>query len=380
MKILLEAFVDNNFGDNLFLHIVTAKNPEHSFYMLEKAAYAASYRIIEKEIPNLVVCKDESFLKEMEGMCIVGGDLFWDKGDYSELIRHAHAVKKQGGRVAILGFSLFPKYSLRTWFDLAVLFAHADQIVVREETSYQQLKKHLPWISAVSATDLAFTTDVREVKQEAVQKGLLGVSIRKKIQKDSDVQYPKYCRAVADLIEEYLGESEEHQVNFLALSSGVYDDRKAAEDIRALCREEFQTRMLCTSFEGNVEKYLREIQKCEKLICTRFHALVFAILLEKEFFPIIYEEKMDRLLDALDYKENRVRYEDAAKNTLNFHVCSGDALNRYLQKAELFSTELKLKKTGNKGFSGLFYVLYQLKELLLRQLYRRLFGRNGKSE
>ena len=127
--------------------------------------------------------------------------------------------------------------------------------MLREDRSYQQLKKHIPWISAVSATDLAFTTDVTELKKEEVQKGLLGVSVRKKIQRDSETHYPKYCKAVAEMIEDYLTQSEEHKVCFLALSSGVYDDRKVAEDIRKLCKEAYQMRISCSTFDGNVENH-----------------------------------------------------------------------------------------------------------------------------
>ena len=46
MNIFLEAFVDTNFGDDLFIHTVVARYPEHTFYMLEKAGFEESYRLL----------------------------------------------------------------------------------------------------------------------------------------------------------------------------------------------------------------------------------------------------------------------------------------------------------------------------------------------
>ena len=52
-------------------------------------------------------------------------------------------------------------------------------------------------------------------------------------------------------------------------------------------------------FTGNVEAYIEEMQKCKIMVCTRFHSMVFALMLEKPFVPIIYEEKMKRIFSFL---------------------------------------------------------------------------------
>lgn len=370
MKIFLEAFVDNNFGDNLFVHILTSRYPEYTFYMVEKEAYAKSYRVLEEQIPNLIVQKEEAaLLEEVDGMFIVGGDMFGNGGDYSELIRQVYTVKKRGGVVAFLGMSLFREYSKKTWLDLMVMFSYADIIVVREETTYKQLKSKFPWIPVVEATDLAFTADVTVAQEEQVREGLLGVSIRKKVQQEEKRYYPQYCKTIAEQIQEYLKEHENHRVSLLALSSGKFDDQKVAMDILNLCPLEFQSRIECSAFVGDVISYMKEFQKCEKLLCTRFHALVFAILLNKPFIPIIYEEKMKRLLDGIGYQGARPEYEgiwkfenlseEMAKKQLNFVK-----LAAYTEKSkrifENLDQAIHTKKKGN----SFWYVLYQIKQKL----------------
>ena len=186
------------------------------------------------------------------------------------------------------------------------------------------------------------------------------------------MNYPKYCKAVAGMIEDYLAESEAHEVCFLALSTGVHDDREVAEDIKKLCGELYQGRISCSVFDGDVENYMKEIQKCEKLLCTRFHALVFAILLEKAYLPIIYEEKMDRLLHAIGYEGEALRYEAMQKKNALYEKQKEAKLHAYLQKAEWLVKQLQLHKDGARRGNGVFYGLYRIKQFLLCDIYRKL--------
>lgn len=365
MKIFLEAFVDNNFGDNLFIHIVTARYPEYTFYMVEKEAYASSYGVLEKQISNLIVQKEEgNLLQEVDGMFVVGGDMFGNGADYGELIRCVCTVKKNGGVVAFLGISLFPEYSKKTWFDLMVLFSQADLIAVREQTTYYQLKKKFPWLSVIGTTDLAFTSNVSEISSK-VQSGLLGVSVRKKVQKDETKFYPQYCKEVASQMEQYLSESQEHQVRLLAFSSGRFDDVAVARDIVSECDEKYQDRIHFSVFEGNIASYIKEIQQCEALLCTRFHAMVFAVLLEKPFIPIIYEEKMVRFLNEIGYEGTRMIYEEKWGKTSSIEwkekKWNKKLLEEYLQKAELIFSSLDPKMNVRKKGKLFLHVLYKIK-------------------
>ena len=313
MKIFLEAFIDNNFGDNLFVHILTSRYSEHTFYLKEKEEYKKSYEILEGQIQNIRIIRQEdeaTYFRQMDGMLVVGGDMFGNGADYSNMIRQIKTIKKGKGFVGFLGISLFQNYSIRTWFDLSVLFSYADFVVVRESTTYHQLKKHVPWAKVICSCDMVFSVNLDELKKKRPDNNILGISVRKKIQAEEALYYPQYCNNVARAAVHYLEESPNHKVHFLAFSSGKYDDCKVAEDIMGLCPEELQKRMECISFHGNVETYMSGIQECGKLLCTRFHALVFAILLEKPFVPIIYEEKMARLLDEIGYYGKRLYYED----------------------------------------------------------------------
>ena len=361
MNIFLDAFADTNFGDDLFIHTIVKRYADHTFYMQPKKEYETAYRQLVSSYPNICLTDDadDVIFDRMDGMLIVGGDIFGSGADYSYMKERIRRIRKRGGFTAILGISLFPRYGLRSRWDLRWIFTQVDIIVVRDRETCAQLKQLAPRANVKASSDMAFTTDVSEIKKQPSEKGLLGISVRRKIQKGCDT-YDTYCRSIADTAMAYLDRSEEHRVEFLALSCGVFDDRKVAADIIALCPEVYHPRMSILPFVGDVEGYIRQMQACEKMLCTRFHALVFAILLDKTFVPIVYEEKMDRLLNEIGYQGIRPKYEEMPEvdailealreelkgvdgqrspHTTKWDLAEGAALAEYLTKAEGFFEE-----------------------------------------
>lgn len=344
MNIFLEAFVDTNFGDNLFVHTVVTRYPEHTFYMLVKEGFEESYQILSENEKNILLLEkntDSSYLSGMDAMLVVGGDMFGNWVDYTRLEEQVRTVKKNGGFIAFLGISLFKKYSWYTWMDFKVMFSMADVIVVREKESYTQLKKKIPWLPVVAASDIAFLTDVSEYKKTIAKQEMLGISVRKKVQKNGEADYVRYYKEIAGIIIRYLDESDKNNVRLLALSKGMFDDEKVANDIINVCPDQYKSRIYCESFGGNVGSYIEKMQQCGQLICTRFHALVFALLLNKPFIPIIYEEKMNRLLNEIEYSGLRCYY--------------GETLN----------SEILLNSFSNNGYSQGVYETYKMKSDLI---------------
>lgn len=343
MKIYLLSFVDTNFGDNLFIHTVATRYQEYDFYMVVNEEYRESYELLCKYEKNIHLVSGqaiETFLTDMDGMLVVGGDMFGNS-TYKTLREQISTIRKKGGFVVFLGISLFTKYSLRSKICQGLMFSKANHIVVRESKTYSQIKKLMIRTPIISSTDMAFNTDVSVAGNMDPHTGTVGISVRKKIPRNSSDAYKQYCYGMANLAMKHLNESSQNTVRFLAFSKGVYDDEAVSREIMQLCPEEYRERMECISFDGDVENYILEIQKCEKLLCTRFHALVFAILLNKSFIPIIYEDKMTRLLDEVGYDGTRLYYEtlekaDGEYDYYRFEGKNDEKLKKYFDKANLF--------------------------------------------
>lgn len=344
MKVFLQAFVDTNFGDNMFIHTMVTRYPEHIFYMCVNKEYKSSYEILAKQEKNICLVNENSendILQQVDALIFAGGDMFGNGADYSFLISKIRKVKDNNGYVAFLGQSLFDDYSRQTKLGLSEMFSYADIIVVREKDTYAQLKKMAPWANVVASTDMAFTLDVAKLKTRISQKNVLGISIRKKIPRKVADAYNQYCDGVAKTAMSYLKQDDKNTIRFMAFSVGMHDDTAVAEDIMNRCQPEYRERMQCISFDGDVETYIDEIQKCEKLLCTRFHALVFGIMLDKPLVPIVYEDKMVRLLNAIGYEGFCPRYEDewdvaTMLESLETNRYSEEKLSQYLDGAKKF--------------------------------------------
>lgn len=350
MNIFLEAFVDTNFGDNLFVHTVVRRYAQHTFYMLPKQGYEASYKILLEQESNICLIdtsKEPNFISKMDAMMVVGGDMIWE-GTYITWLKYIRAIKNRKGSVMFMGMSLFPYYSRKTRFFLRILFHQVDVIVVRESKSAKQIKEIAPRANVLEATDMAFATDVSKYLVEKPQKGVLGISVRKKIPRDTEDMYEQYCHCMAQTATKYLEQDAANTIRWLALSKGIYNDEAVAKDIINRCPMEYQDRMQIITFEGSVEDYIREMQKCETMLCTRFHALVFAILLKKPFVPVVYEEKTRRLLSEIGYTGISPEYEEIwdAERVIQHLVeekCDSYKFMKYLEKADLFFKEIDKK-------------------------------------
>lgn len=347
MNIFVDAFVDTNFGDNFFIHTIVTRYPKHSFFMIERVGQEYSYQLLKKNEKNIHLidpAEEDESLKKMDAMMIVGGDMFWDYGDYSGFLKRMHKIKENGGWIAILGISLFERYSEKTKEDFKEMFSLADIIVVRDKETFLQVKKFVSEANVVISSDMAFTFDPYKInKKVETERGTLGISIRKKIPRNSEDKYEQYCSQIANVATAYLDKAEINKVTFLALSSGSFDDEKVAEQIIGLCPEKYRSRMKCAVFRGDIEAYITEMQKCEKMICTRFHSLVFALILEKPFVPIIYEEKMRRLLNEIAYYGIQLSYEQ---------MLEPEMIISSLEKKKYLDMELAWYSNKGKNFFG----------------------------
>lgn len=369
MNIFVDAFIDVNFGDNFFVHTIVKRYPKHDFYLVEKEGYETSYQILQKHENNVHIIspKDEQvFFETADAMMIVGGDIFWDYGDYSVFLKKMRAIKEKNGWTAILGISLFERYSEKTQDDFREMFSLADVIVVRDKETFIQLKKLVLDANVILSTDMAFTYDAENIRQMEPQKGVLGVSVRKKIPRNTEDKYIQYCDGIAETVEEYLKESEKNSVTFLALSAGTFSDMTVVEEIINLCPEEYRSRMRYVSFKGDIDAYISEMQKCERMLCTRYHSLVFAMILKKPFVPIIYEEKMRRLLKEIAYYGLNLNYEDELEpkrilEALKETHYSETELSWYLSKSERFFEQIDGWLIIPKNKRGL---IQKIKEIL----------------
>ena len=345
MRILLDAYFDNNFGDDLFIDLLLKRYPNALFYTFWKDT-PQSVLDRASEFSNLVILPRGCEMQKSwnyDAYIMIGGDVLPSGIDYSERISCMRNVKACGGYVAMLGFSLYEEYEEKTIRDLREMAGIADVIVIRDKISANRFKELVPGADVTEATDMVFTADFG--LEKCGKDNVLGIIPRRKLY-STEEEHLAYCRSMAQIADAYLDKHDDFRVRFLAYSTGEYDDRAVAQDIIGMLKEPDKAEVI--GYEGDIAAFLEKIATCKVLLPTRFHGLVLALIFRIPFVPVPYEVKVKQLLEELNYKGVQVPYgtaitselvEAAASDLDDFGIAESN-LCAYEQKKELFFAEV----------------------------------------
>lgn len=310
MNILLDAFYDLNYGDDIFIETVTGRFPGCKFYSFLEH-YPEKVICWAEKIPNLYLLPDcDVFLgKNMfDAYMCVGGDIFPDNGDFTKRKKYVQAVKQVHGPVIFWGFSLFHSYSTQTRQDLVEMMSAADVIAPRDAHSAQMLSQLLPGKEITPIADLAFLSQWTAGEKAA----RLGISVRRpNYATDRDME--RYTADLQDGINTYLAGDPAREVVLFSLSDGNTSDIPVVEGI--LDGVEDQTRVKHCVYTGDIAEIKTQIASCELVICTRLHAMISCIAMDIPFIPIVYEVKMAHILQDLGYQKEAISFQDTGALT-----------------------------------------------------------------
>lgn len=348
MKVLLDAYYDHNFGDDLFISIVTSRYPQHQFFSFIDGC-SLSVQEWTYTIPNLTVLPKCSVIQHagfFDAYVLIGGDVIPDGGDYTGSYERRkgfmRAVKNTGGYVTMLGFSLYDYYGQKTYTDICEMVNLADDIVPRDAFSYEYLRTISKETKIRFGIDMAFCMDYDE-KSVHTPTGVLGISIRKKLNA-SEKENEAYEYNIARIADAYLQTHMNGSVHFLSFSYGTSDDSEIAQSI--IEKMQHRERIKIIPYSGQIGAYIKKIDFCDAIIATRFHAVIMALILHKPFVPVPYEVKVNHLLEQIGYFGAEIPYGDAQVNIEN--------ILENLQELSFDKTKLKTyEETAQDFFSHL---------------------------
>lgn len=305
MNILLDAFYDRNYGDDIFLETVTGLFPGYKFYSFLEH-YPQTVIDWAGKIPNLYLLPEcDVFLQKnmFDAYMCIGGDVFPDNGDFTKRKKYVQAVKQVNGTVIFWGFSLFDSYSEQTQKDIGEMMAAADIIAPRDERSAQLLRQLVPEKEISPIADLAFLSGWTVAEKTA----RLGISVRRpNYATDEDMR--RYATDLQEAINTYLAGDSTREVVLLSLSDGNTSDTPVVEEILQGVAE--QERVKHRVYTGDIAAIKADIASCELVICTRLHAMISCIAMNVPFIPIVYEVKMEHILQDIGYRKNVIHFRD----------------------------------------------------------------------
>lgn len=359
MNILLEAYLSKNFGDDLFITLLTMHYKDHTFYLLKNGncSFAGT---VGKETRIHLISQEEAHqrLDEFDAYVLVGGDFYHPHSDYTGRMKRAESIKKKGGSVLILGASLYKDYPEDRESVVGRFFEAADIITFRDSISYAQCLQMAPEASAFLSCDMAFTLVSKYKRKNSSSKPCsnLGISVRRKMDATEE-EYETYCKLIAEIIVGHLNADADHCVSLLSLSTSDFDDRDTADKILNMIPGDLAGRVRMLDYSRDVFGYIEQIDACDAIVSTRFHALCMALILGKPFFPINYEAKVENLLMDLGYTGKSVEYgawfdpHELLDSIAENHV-DPEKYQGYVNKADVFFALSDILLNVENGANG----------------------------
>lgn len=343
MNVLLEAYLERNFGDDLFVTLLINRYGNHRFYLLDDRN--KGYALVgDSKFGNVCLITEEEAFSDMRkfgAYLLVGGDFYHANGDYYARVRRAKAIHENGGYVLILGASLYKTYPADRLPFVQEFFRYVDVMTLREGTSYAQCEALMPDSCALLSSDMAFTL-ASEYGEKQERNGIqkLGISVRRKMD-GTEEQFKVYCKTITDVTIAHLKANEDNRVCFLALSTSGFDDRDVIDQIRGLLPHGMNNRIDEIEYSRDVYSFMDEVSTCDALICTRFHSLCLALIQEKPFFPINYEAKVENLLKDIGFSGTGVDYgvymaPEAVLQALQANRVDEEKYREYVERAGHF--------------------------------------------
>lgn len=341
MRILLDAYFDNNFGDDLFISTILERYPAAQFFVFWNKD---NPDVLKKamQYPNMVILPGDCEMREtfpFDGYIMIGGDVLADGVDYSWRIDGMRRVKEAGGFVAMLGFSLYENYGEKSRASLREMAMLADSIVTRDHASAERFRALVPEAKVIESTDMAFTGNYGE--HQPGEREILGIAPRRRLY-STDEEHEHFCKAMAAVADGWLNNHAGGTVRFLALSTGEYDDRVTAADIQRFMAGKDRTEVVAHT--ADVPAFVDSLRDCTAMVPTRFHALVFGLIFGIPFVPVPYEVKLTQLLDEIGYCGVRIPYGEMVSGDVTAQAVADlerecidrEAAARYQSKAGCF--------------------------------------------
>lgn len=300
MKIAVDAYLDNNLGDDLMIKLLAGHFPQHRFFLYSNLSVVENtFRCVD----NVVVKKLEERpvdLETADAYITIGGSLFQlatPRQKYwrlKKLIR-LRKIRRKQTKIVTLG-SNFGPYSGKLGVKLTEWeMRKNDLITVRDKEAEGFLRQFKKVNNYHLVDDIVYNLAEIYKAQQPERIGL-GISAYRSI-RSPEHNYSNY-KCLAALADSYIKKTGK-KVKLFAFDCERENDLSAAYHIYDLAEEKKKIEII--PYLGCEQSFLEQFESCERMVAIRFHSAVLADVFEIPFLPVVYSNKMRNFLDDRGY-------------------------------------------------------------------------------
>lgn len=353
-KVLVDAVMIGNLGDDLFVKILLERYKDVSFSILIDRRYSSflnefknvkivNYNFIRKGIEKI----SRRFLNRRivfnryqgrnDATVLISGSAFIQQHNYDAQIKTFENDINKVDNYFMLGINFGP-YSEENYKDrFKNVFGNCTDVCFREKFSYD-LFADLKNVRC--KPDVVFTLDKEKYISRTNSKKI-GISVIDLIHRDDLKEYTKkYEDKIVDIILEFI--NDDYEINLYSFCK-IQNDEECVERIIGKIPENKRDRINRKYYKGDIDYILNSIAEDEYIIATRFHAMILGWIFNKKVYPLIYSNKMKNVIDDLDFEGEYSFIQDI--DNLNVNV---------IKEHSSRLTNIKdIEKEANKQFNKL---------------------------
>lgn len=313
MRIAVDAYFNNNLGDDLFLDTLLRRYPNTNFDFLLKDLSAC--RAFQNNPRVNFVGRKHVFqnINKYDAYIFIGGSMFQEPIDWVKQWRILNLTvsifKFFNKSTFILGCNFGP-FKTNTYKNkYSKIFKKLTQITVRDNFSYEELKDKK--INLNVYPDIVFSRSNMDKKNK--NNNIVGISV---IDWNSNNNVKDYLKFNSELISRLLIENKRIRL-FSFQDMDKISDLKLIKQIIRKFESADENQIEVISYSGDLDTFLLKYSECGSMITSRFHSLVLSLLFKQKIIPIIYSEKTLNTLEYLGIEMDYFRMESITPKDVN---------------------------------------------------------------
>lgn len=349
-KILVKAYMNLNFGDDLFLKILFDRYTNVNWILeSRKKIYKKIYKnytnvnvysFLPRVKKKLKIQEGYSIINRYDALVFIGGSIFMQDERWRNSLEYRNQLVEtftnNNKPFFVIGSNFGPYTDEKFLKGYKSLLSKAEDVCFREIYSYNKFKEYK---NIRVEPDIVF-----QLKQEKIDKKQRSIGISM-IELENRVDLKLYKKVYLTKIKEIVENGIEKGFNFTFFSfCEPQGDLKIINEVINLIDKKYTKQIKIVNYDGNIESFLLKFQSMESIIGTRFHACILSQIFSQGLYPIIYSDKTYNVLKDIKLDKEYMYIKDLDKLDVN-HLLNV-ILNNKLEDTNIF-------KKAEKQFKGL---------------------------